>query len=88
MPFGAASHITANGAEMKGTTQIGNETRTLDDWTENWVNDQTNLHRREGAVCVIVTIKTSGVDIRLSTPACGGAGGGGGAHPTTVKQIC
>jgi hypothetical protein len=60
------------------TVRIGEETRAFSDVTENWVNEQIQRRRHAGQpVCVEVRIKTSGLDLRLTTPGCGGGGGGG-----------
>jgi hypothetical protein len=68
------------------TIQIGGETRALADADESWVTQQVNRRRREGqSVCVVVRIHTSGIDVNLATPACGG-GGGGGRLPNTKEQ--
>lgn len=70
---------------MSVTVQIGTELRSGDDATESWITDQINRRRRDGAaVCIVVMVKSSGVDVRLTTPACGG--GGGGRAPNLREQ--
>lgn len=45
--------------------------------SESWVNEQINRRRKEDqSVCVQVLIKTTGVNVRLATPACGSSGEG------------
>lgn len=70
---------------MIGTITIGNETRNLDDASESWIADQINRHRREGTVYVVITIKDSGVDVRLSTPSAP-SGAVGGRAPSRREQ--
>jgi hypothetical protein len=52
------------------TVRIDSETRELADATEQWVAQQVN-RRNSDSVCVEILIKTSGVDLRLATSACG-----------------
>ena len=68
------------------TIKIGNDERLLSEADAQWITQEINGRRQNGsAVCVIVAIKTDGLDVRLSTPACGGAGGGG-RQPTNREQ--
>lgn len=53
-----------------------------DDAEEGWVTQQITRRRADGhQVCATVGIKTSYVNVGLSTPGC--ALGGGGRRPTT-----
>ncbi len=48
------------------------------DIDESWINQQINRRNEDGLdVCVQVSVQQEAVDIRLSTPACTGYGGGG-----------
>lgn len=59
------------------TVRIGEDTRALSDASESWINEQLSRRHRDGQnVCVEVAINTSGLNIRLATPGCGGGGGG------------
>lgn len=47
------------------------------DVSPSWINEQIIRRQKDGvAVCVAVTIAIAGVNLRLTTPACGGAPGG------------
>jgi hypothetical protein len=71
---------------MGVTVEIGTEVRGFEEVNESWINDQIGRRRRDGAaVCVIVTVQSSGLDLRLTTPGCGG-GGGGGRLPNRREQ--
>jgi hypothetical protein len=60
---------------------IAGDERSLQDASPDWITQQVERRRRDGLrVCVTVTIKTGELDMRLSTPECGG--GGGGRAPT------
>jgi len=73
---------------MDVTVQIGAEVRDLASATESWINDQLRRREREGAsICVIVTVKTSGVDLALRTPSCGGGVGGRQANAKELEII-
>jgi hypothetical protein len=68
------------------TVRIGDETRSLADANESWINQQINRRRADGQnVCVEVSIGTGGLSLRLATPGCGG-GGGGGRSPSSNEQ--
>lgn len=70
------------------TIQIGDETRSSSDATESWINQQINRRRTDGQnVCVVVTINTSGLNLRLATPGCGGGGGGGRAPNANEREV-
>ena len=59
------------------TVTINGETRDATDVPESWINQQINQRRRDGiSPCVRVRIKTSDVDVGLTTPQCRGAAGG------------
>jgi hypothetical protein len=70
---------------MSVTVQICTELRSGYDASESWITDQINRRRRDGAaVCVVVMVQSSGVDLKLTTPACGS--GGGGRLPTVANR--
>jgi hypothetical protein len=69
---------------MSVTVQIGNDQRALADVTERWLQDELGRRGRHSeSSCVVVTINTSGVNLRLGTPACGG---GGGSRPPNPRE--
>lgn len=59
------------------SVRIGNEQRSGDDVTEEWVAQQVNRRRAEGGVCVQVTIHEGDVQFTLLSAGCGVGGGGG-----------
>lgn len=66
---------------------IGGESRDINDANESWINQQINRRRKDGqSVCVVVSVKTSGVDMRLSTPGCSDFAGGGGRAPNENER--
>lgn len=57
--------------------RIGQSEKDLKDATESWINHQVQERAHDGRpVCVQITVKCPGIDIILSTPQCGGGGGG------------
>lgn len=63
--------------------KIGSEQRALAQVDEHWIADQLNRRRSAGAsTCVQVYLKTSSIDIVLSTPDCTSGGGGGRPPPS------
>ncbi|MGR3319291.1 MAG: hypothetical protein ACUZ8O_12540 [Candidatus Anammoxibacter sp.] len=65
--------------------RIGETERDLGEVDENWINQQINRRREDGiAVCVIVIIKESDLDMILSTPSCSSTGGGG--RPPRLRE--
>lgn len=62
--------------------QIGSNEKQLNEASESWINHQVQERRQSGQpVCARITLKNDCVDMILSTPQCGGAGGGGGRQP-------
>ena len=56
--------------------RIGGAEYDLADVSESWVNEQIGRRRSDGVpVCVQVIIRTSEINVMLSTPGCGNAGG-------------
>lgn len=57
--------------------RIGEEERSLQEATEQWINHQIQRRRADNqAICVRVSIRQGGLDMALATPSCNGAGGG------------
>ena len=57
--------------------KIGETERTLEEATPDWINQQINRRRSDGAsICVSVRIRCPGIDMALSTPGCPGTTGG------------
>jgi hypothetical protein len=54
--------------------------------SESWINEHINQRKGDGqAICIQVFLDEDGVNMILSTPACG-SGGGGGRRPTAREQ--
>ncbi len=67
---------------------IGTETRDLADADERWINDKIGRRDRDGVpICVVVQVQTGGLDLRLSTPGCGGGAGGRRPNPNELEVI-
>ncbi len=50
---------------------------SVSDIDESWINQQIRRRKDDGLdVCVQVSVQREAVDMRLSTPACKGYGGG------------
>jgi hypothetical protein len=65
--------------------RIGDSEKDLSVADESWINQQINRRREDGqTVCVKVTVHEGGLDIVLSTPTCGSAGGD--RQPTTKEK--
>jgi len=70
------------------TISIGSESRPLEDADPEWITQQINGRRKDGqAVCVRVSIHTSGLNLSYSTPACVSAGGGGRPPTSREKEV-
>jgi hypothetical protein len=53
------------------TIRIGTAQRRLEDTDSQWIHEQLEARRREGAnTCVRVTIKIEGADVALETVNC------------------
>ena len=61
--------------------KIGNEEQDIEDIDISWINQQINRRRKEGPVCVRVTIKTDTINMGLSSGDCPKSGGGRQANP-------
>ncbi|MBW8042338.1 MAG: hypothetical protein FVQ85_20405 [Planctomycetes bacterium] len=61
--------------------KIGGEERNLTEIDTSWINQQINRQRKDGPVCVRVTIKHDPIDMILSSGDCPRAGGGRQARP-------
>lgn len=58
--------------------KINGSERALNDANPNWINQQINRRRNDGAViCVRVTVNCPPLNMALATNGCGGSGGGG-----------
>src|SRR5690349_10830780 len=68
------------------TVHINAESRPFDDADPNWINEQINRRRRDGAnVCARVQIDCPPVNMTLASVGCG-AGVGGGRPPNTQEK--
>jgi hypothetical protein len=62
--------------------------RDLREISVPWLREHIKPARNKGLpVCVKVTIKSGDIDMFLSTPGCGGAGGGGRPPRPKEKEI-
>jgi hypothetical protein len=60
------------------SVKVGNDEKPLDDASTGWITQQIERRRRDGiAVCVVVSIRTADLNMRLSTPECAGSARGG-----------
>lgn len=70
------------------TVRIGQEERGLDAADEQWINQQIVHRRRDGqSDCVTVRIQQGELDLILTTPGCGGSGGGGRPPRTVEREV-
>lgn len=70
------------------TIQIGANQRSLNNVDESWINQQINDRRSDGQpVCVRVTIRSSGLNMVLSTPNCVSSGGSSRLPNAQEKRI-
>ncbi len=64
--------------------RIGTADYDLNEVTESWINEQVNRRRADNVpVCIQVIIRTSSLNVMLSTPGCGG---GGGNRPPNAQE--
>lgn len=67
------------------SVKVGNDEKPLDDASPDWIVQQIERRRRDGiAVCVVVSIRTADLNMRMSTPEC--AGGAGGGRPPNARE--
>lgn len=70
---------------MNATLRIGDQTRNLADADERWINDQIRRRREDqSSICVQLSLDYGQIHLLLSTPGCGG--GGGGSRPLTAGE--
>lgn len=67
------------------SVKVGNDEKPVEDVSAGWITQQIERRRRDGiSVCVVVSINTSDLHMRLATPEC--AGNGGGGRPPNVSE--
>lgn len=67
---------------------IGGDERSLDDASAGWITQQIERRRRDGiAVCVVVCVKTTDLNMYLATPECGQHVGGGRPPNANERDI-
>jgi hypothetical protein len=67
------------------SVKVGNDEKPLDDVSPDWIVQQIERRRRDGiAVCVVVSVRTTDLNMHLSTPEC--AGGAGGRPPNARER--
>lgn len=67
---------------------IADDERILQEASPDWISQQIERRRRDGLpVCVVVTINAGELSMRLSTPECGGGGGGRAPTPEEAKIL-
>lgn len=65
--------------------KIGNEQRPLDEANERWISEQLRRRKQDGAsTCIQVYLKTSALDVVLSTADC--PSGAGIPRPARPKE--
>lgn len=70
------------------TIKINQEERQLDAVDAQWINQQINRRRRDGqVVCVRIRVRTDRLQLMLSTPTCGEAGGGRPPRPEEKRIL-
>jgi hypothetical protein len=70
------------------TIHIGNDSRSIEDVNESWIIQQIHNRQREGqAFCVRVSIRTSTLQIDLTTPGCGPGSGSRKPRPDEAEVI-
>lgn len=67
--------------------KIGSEERDLTEVDPSWINQQINRRRKDGPVCVRVTIKHDAIDMILSSRDCPPVGGGGRPPRSQEEKI-
>jgi hypothetical protein len=67
--------------------KIENEEHNIDDIDPSWINQQINRRRKDGPVCVRVTINTNTIDMTLSSGDCPRVGGRGHQARPQEKEI-
>ena len=61
--------------------KIGSEERNREDADPSWINQQINRRRKDGPVCVRVTINDGAINMVLLSGDCPRSGGGRQASP-------
>jgi len=70
------------------TVRIGEEERSLQAASEQWITQQIQRRRADGhSICVRVSIRRGGLDMTLTTPGCVTGGGGGRAPNANEREI-
>jgi hypothetical protein len=73
------------------TITVGTESRRFEDFTEQWITQQIQRRREDGAAsCVTVTIDQPPLNLVLRTPGCNSFGNGSGpgrAPSPQEKQV-
>ena len=67
--------------------KIGSEERNIEDVDSSWINQQINRRRKDGPVCVRVTINDDAINMVLSSGDCPRAGGGGRPARPQEKKV-
>jgi hypothetical protein len=68
--------------------KINGAERALNDADPNWINEQINRRRKDGAaVCVRITIDCPPLNMALASAGCGNSGGGGRPPNVEEKEI-
>lgn len=67
--------------------KIGSEERNIEDVDSSWINQQINRRRKDGPVCVRVTINDDDINMVLSSGDCPRVGGGRRPPGPQEKEI-
>jgi hypothetical protein len=66
------------------SVRIGQEERSVDQASDQWINEQLRRRRADGAsICAQVILRTDALNMVLSTPQCQGGGRG---RPPNEKE--
>lgn len=74
---------------MSITVHIGNSSLPLEEVDQHWITQQINLRRQDGIdqICVKVSIDEPGINLNLTSKACGGGAGGRPPNPDEKELI-
>lgn len=65
--------------------KVGNDEKSVDDASPGWITQQIERRRRDGiSVCVVVSVRTADLNMRLATPEC--AGNASGGRPPNARE--
>lgn len=74
---------------MAITVHIGNSSLPLEEVDQRWITQQIIRRKHDGIdqICVKVSIDEPGINLNLTSKACGGGGGGRSPNPNETELI-